>query len=412
MLLFSSYSVNAQMEISKMEKILLDKKDSIGTPDFKALVNISGDYYTNSNSVTNSFVRKLVYQGQFIDDADKDRESNRLKKYNRFGLDEQASVNGIYNAKKVTYVFGLTQRAFLGAHFSSDLFELVFRGNASFAGKEANLKKTSIQAFDYQSLYIGVQKQFKEGRYLLGASASFIRGGQYVGLKAKNTSLYTEPTGEYVLLEGDINFSRVSSEANTSALKSHGKGAGLNLLFAMKHKKNLLSVELRDLGFITWKGLKTYYGDSTFQYNGILLNDVLSPGASIVPDITLDSIAALIGLNTAVKNKTMLLPTILNVSYVISPNKKFSRTIGLRYMFTAGYIPRVYIREADFIGKGFTLVNTFSYGGFGRLDYELGMLKKFKNSVIVSVNLFAFEYLVLPGKSSGHGLNIGLTKLF
>ncbi len=87
----------------------------------------------------------------------------------------------------------------------------------------------------------------------------------------------------------------------------------------------------------------------------------------------------------------MFLPSTFHVNYVISPNKKYSRTVGMRYMLIPGYIPRVYLREADFLGKGFTLVNTFSYGGFGRLDYEVGVMKKFKDSFIISVNLFAFE---------------------
>jgi hypothetical protein len=409
-LILISYGANAQMEIDKRERLLLDKKDSIGIPSYKWFINLSADYNINSNAVTNSFIKSL-YNRSFIDDNAKDRETKRLKKYNRLGADEITSINGVYNTKKVTYVFGLTQRVFAGAHFSNDLFELVFRGNSDYAGKNANLDHTHIQAFDYQSLYFGVQKQLKEGKYTIGASGAFIRGGQYHNLSMKNASLYTDAQGQYVNLKGDLNFSQ--TPGGSSALKSQGKGASVNLFFSMKTEKGRLNFEVRDLGFITWQGVKTYSGNSSFQYNGLLLNNILSSGGTaIASSITLDSIAKAAGINIKTENKTMFLPTTFHINYVFSPNKKFSRTVGVRYMLTAGYIPRVYVREADYLGKGFTLVNTLDYGGFGRLDYELGFLKKFKNSFIISANFFAFEYLVLPAKSSGNGFNFGLTKLF
>jgi hypothetical protein len=298
-------------------------------------------------------------------------------------------------------------------HFSSDLFELVFRGNAQFAGKEANLKKTSIKTFDYQSLYFGVQKVSADEKYTLGATAAFIRGGNYQNLKMKNTTMYTEPSGQYIDLNGDISFSRYPYDSSVSALKSHGKGASVNLFFSMKNNdKGRLNFEIRDLGFITWKGIKTYSGNSTFHYNGVLIDDLLSSGTSVADDITVDSIAAATGLKIETKNKTMFLPTVFHLNYMFFPNTKHTRTVGVRYMATSGYIPRIYLKEADVLGKGFTLVNTISYGGFGRFDYEIGMMKVIKDSFVICANLFAFEYLVLPGKSSGHGINIGLSKRF
>jgi hypothetical protein len=411
-LILIGYGANAQMEIDKRERLLLDKKDSIGIPSYKWLINLSADYNINSNAITNSFIKSL-YNRSFIDDNAKDRETKRLKKYNRLGADEITSINGVYNAKKLTYVFGLTQRIFAGTHFSNDLFELVFRGNSDYAGINANLNHTHIQVFDYQSLYFGVQKQLKEGKYTIGASGALIRGGQYHDLTMKHASLYTDAQGQSVSLNGDLNFSQTPSDSGSSALKSHGKGASVNLFFSMKTEKGRLNFEVRDIGFITWQGVKTYSGNNaSYQYNGLLINDILSHGTNVASGYTLDSIAKAAGIKITTQNRTMFLPTTFNINYVFSPNKKFSRTVGVRYMLTTGYIPRVYVREADFLGKGFTLVNSLAYGGFGRLDYELGLLKKFKNSFIISVNLFAFEYLVLPGKSSGNGFNFGLTKLF
>jgi len=163
---------------------------------------------------------------------------------------------------------------------------------------------------------------------------------------------------------------------------------------------------------MAWTGIKTYTGDSAYRYDGLLINELFAPDASLVSSVKLDSIASLVGINRATENITMFLPTVFHLNYVLSPNKRFSRTVGVRYMLIPGYIPKIYLRETDFLGKGFTLVNTFSYGGFGRLDYELGLMKKLGQGLLISTNLFAFEYLVLPGRSSGHGLSFGVTKLF
>ena len=411
-LLLAVFGAEAQIAIDKVERLLLDKKDSLGIPSYKGYVNLSGDFYVNSNSVTNKFMKALLYQGKFIDESMKDHESKRLKKGNRLGGDASLYLNGAFKTKKLTYVFGIGQRVFGGAHFPSDFFELALRGNAPFAGKDVNLSRTNVRYFDYQSLYVGAQKDLKDGKYTIGAALSLIRGGNYQSLQMKDATLYTEPYGQYVELNGDIKFSRYPYDTSGSFLKSHGKGAGVNLYFSMQHHKNRLNVEVRDLGFIQWNNIKTYSGDGTFRYNGVLIDNLLGGGSSIVNTITMDSIAQATGLTVETKNRTMALPTVFHVNYVMMPNKRFTRTVGMRYMLAPGYLPEVYLRSADFLGKGFVLLNTVSYGGYGRFDYEIGMMKKFKNSFVISANLFAFEYLVLPGKSSGHGLNVGLTKLF
>src|SRR6187402_3186765 len=94
-LLLISFCVNAQMEIDKMERLLLDKKDSIGIPSYKWAINLYGDAYLNSNSMSNKFVSSLLYKGDYIDDAMKDKASKRLKNYNRFGIDEHAGIQAV-----------------------------------------------------------------------------------------------------------------------------------------------------------------------------------------------------------------------------------------------------------------------------------------------------------------------------
>jgi hypothetical protein len=412
-LLLASFTASAQMEINKMERLLLDKKDSIGIPSSKWMVNLSGDYLVNSNSLTNQFISRFGYAGKFIDGSMKDHESGRLKSNNRLGMDANVGIHAAYSGEKWNYLFGVGHREFIGARYSSDFFELLLRGNSSYAGRTAELDKVNIENFNYQSFYIGAQRKLNDGKLIVGASLAALRGGKYLSMEMADGRLYTEPFGQYVEYTGALSLMRYPKDSSASALTSRGAGAALNLYLSAAHGKNRLNVEVRDIGFITWKNIQHYSAEQgTYHYNGILIDDILGPGSSALSNITIDSIATAMNINIQKKNHTMLLPGVIHINYVMMPNRRFSRTIGLKYMATYGYIPQVYIRGADYLGKGFTLVNTFSYGGFGRLDYELGVLKKINNGFIVSANLFAFEFLVLPGKSSGHGLNIGLTKLF
>lgn len=402
-------NASAQLEIDKAERLLLSKKDSLGFPSAKGYIQFAGDFYVNSNAISNQFLGDLIYKRAFIDEGNKNDASDRLKKNNRLGADGYLGVQGVYQAKKLRYTFGVGQRVVASAKFSDDLFELMFRGNAQYAGQSVDLSKTAITYFDYKNIYLGIQKKLKGDKITVGASAAFLLGGNYQQFTMKSTSLFTEQTGDYIDLNGDLSYHRGGTD---STRKNYGKGASINLFFSVNHKKNVLSFEVRDLGVMAWTGIKTYTGDSTYRYGGLLINELLAPDASLVSSVKLDSIASLVGINRATENITMFLPTVFHLNYVLSPNKRFSRTVGVRYMLIPGYIPKIYLRETDFLGKGFTLVNTFSYGGFGRLDYELGLMKKLGQGLLISTNLFAFEYLVLPGRSSGHGLSFGVTKLF
>jgi len=405
-----SFSSNAQLEIDRIERQLLDKKDSIGISDYKWFVNLSGDFNTNSNSISNSFINALAYQRTFIDEQLKDNESRRLKKNNRFGLDANASLQGEFKGEKMSVLFGFGQRVFAAAKFPSDLFETVFRGNSNYAGETLNFSKTNFRYFDYQNYFLGLKKELKGGNLIVGGTAAYLRGGRFQSFEMNNTTFYTEPLGQYITLDGDLNYTRNDKD---SKKKSHGNGASINLFLSFKQKMNRINFEVRDIGFMRWSELKKYEGNSTFTYNGLFISDVLNANSSILNSFTLDSIAAATGINISKgSTTTMLLPITFHANYCMMPNKKFTRTIGLKYIAAPGYIPKVYLRETDFLGYGFSLVNTFSYGGFGRLDYELGLMKKIKNSCIISLNLFAFEYLVLPQKSSGNGVNIGVIALF
>ncbi len=404
-----SLSVYGQFEIDRVEKLLLEKEDTSGLIKYKGLVSLSSGYNINSNAITNSFLSALLYGTSDITDGLKDQVSGRLKSYNRVGADFNVGADGMYKTKKLTYVIGLHHREFANSTFTNDMFELVFKGNKEFVGQTANIGDFKLRYFDYQNLYVGVLKNIESKKMTIGGGLSFIRGGRYQEVDIKNGSLYTDPNGYYIDMNANVN---TASSPNNNLGASNGLGGAVNLYFSVKHKKNQFNVEVRDLGFITWKNQTVYSGDSSYRFEGYKINDVLSPNTSLTSGINSDSIITSLGIKKSTQNITMMLPATFHVNYVFNPNKRFSRIIGVKYMVNSSYVPRVYIKGMDYFKHGFILVNTVSYGGWGRFDWEVGLMKNFKNSFVVSLNAFVFEYLVLPGHSSGHGFNFSLTKLF
>jgi hypothetical protein len=173
-----------------------------------------------------------------------------------------------------------------------------------------------------------------------------------------------------------------------------------------------LSIEVRDLGLIRWNKLGTYQGNSSYRYDGIDVSNVLNFSDTTFLQTRADSIAKNIGISKQNKGNTFFIPATFNISYIYDYSQKLDVAVGVRYIANAGYLPRVYVKGIYNLSKNFIIVPTLAYGGFGRMDFELGAAKSFKSDWIISANAFLFEYLILPTKTSGQGLNLSLTKLF
>jgi hypothetical protein len=408
-LLFASLPVISQIEIDRNDNYLLSQKnpaqgrnDSIGS-----LVNIAGGYHLNSNVFTNDFLK-----GGFIDDEKKARQEKRLKDVNRAGLDVNVGMTGMIKGKKITYVIGLNNRQMLTAKFSHDDFELMFRGNTQYAGKTAQLSPLKVRYFDYQSIYIGILKKLDSKKLTIAGGLSLIRGGRFQNLNIKNGTMYTDTAGAYLDFNMDYNLA-YTNKSKSALGATNGLGAAINLLMSWRSEKNnQLNIEVRDLGFIRWNNLNSYNGNSTYRYDGTDVSNIFQLNDSVFTNMKGDTLAKNLGLNKEKKSVNFLIPATFHINYLYNYNNRLSFVGGIKYMINASYIPRLYLKSIYYIKKDLIIIPMFAYGGFGRADFELGIAKSFKDRLIISANLFYFEYLVLPKKSSGNGFNVSLTKVF
>jgi hypothetical protein len=401
----------AQLDPDRNDQYLLNcKNPAQGRNDsIRTLISLYGGYDLNSNSINNNFIR--FFRSNFITDENKSENEKRLKTVNRIGLEMKAGLTWMQKTKKMTYVVALNERQLFNARFSEDFFKLLFRGNTSYIGKEAKLSPLKLNYFNYESLYLGVQKNLKEKSILLGGGISLVRGGTFNQAIIRNGTLYTDTSLAYLDFNMDYQLAYTDNSASVFG-KANGLGLAGTFYLSWIREKSQLNFEMRDLGFISYKNMNVYSGNSTYRYNGYDVNNIFQFNDSIFSNLKADSVASDMGLQKEKKSFTFIIPATFQINYVYHYNDRLSLVAGIKHMVNAAYIPRVYIKPVYYLKKDLIIAPTIAYGGFGRGDFELGIAKSFKDKLMVSLNLFYLEYFLLPKKSSGNGLNLSLTKLF
>ncbi|MDB5255505.1 MAG: hypothetical protein JWM14_200 [Chitinophagaceae bacterium] len=406
--LAQNYSDDLYWSISKLRGDSL----RIGFKD-KGSVQLKGLYNYNSTAVTNDFFSKLVYKSTYISEEDKQGSINRLKAHNRLGVDLSASLQGTYRSKKDTTVLfdmGVAYRDFTYAYFTKDIFKLAFEGNSQYAGQNAVVGPSTLKEWNYASLFVGVQKVVCK-ELIVGARLSFIKAGFYRETTMGAGNLYTDPNGAYVELSAPFHWYSQQRPDNPFAA-NNGWGAGVDLYAQRFFKKSILSFEVRDLGAVNWRNMNTYTGDKTYHYEGQNIGDILAPGNSYISSVALDSVAKQLGIEKVVQNKTTMLPTRLQVSYLYKLNTKWAVKGDLNYMFLKGYLPYAKVSAYYAITPALCVVPAITVGGYGSINTQIGLSATVAKTWSLQANVFALEYLAAPTSYSGHGLELYLTKRF
>lgn len=437
--LVSVITVSAQVDFDRPEAFLFERKNRLAkkvdssfvaenkdvetvstkhkiytlekTFDYQGYTSVYGSGYINSSALTNTFFKSYLYTKSYIDNDLKQQQVDRFKKSNSIGSDIKVGLYGQYKFKNIRIEAGLSYRDFNSSQFSADAFKLIFYGNAMFAGQSADLSPLNMYNVNYQTLYAGAKKTVgKKQNILLGARIGFVRGGRLQKIHSKNVSQFTAADGSYLTLNGKFDVAYTDDSLYSAVPPMNGAGLSTDYFFSIKGKRSEFAVELLDVGFIRWNNVVTYTGNGSYTYDGVQVN--LGGNGFSADPINLTTIFQNMGLTKNVKDVTYMLPSTFHLSYYRHLTPKITLVGGVRQQFVAGYKPRVYGKLAYYIQKSFVVAPMLSYGGFGRADVELGISKSFSDHVIVSTNLFWFEYLVLPDKTSGHGMSLAFSYYF
>lgn len=385
--------------------LLKDSSDQ-NLPSFIAS---TGTFSMNSNAITNTFIKSFAY-GDFIDNELKDKVDSRLKDVNRYGYQLDLSLYGQAALKeKFAIMAGISARQQNSARFSRDMFNIFFRGNKPFAGKTADLDPFNFYSYDYQTFSVGFQSKSLDNKLRVWGGLSVVRGGNIRIAEADRLQLYTDPDGSYI--EADANFTaRISEGSPGLAAAMNGKGISAFMGADYSFGKSTIGFSLSDLGFISWDAMKTYSADGIIRFEGKEIENIFSFNDTLLSSYKADSLAEESGIDISDKKFLMSLPTFIKLTYVYIRSPELMIVSGLEYRAFAGSVPLIYLKPVFKLSKNLFINTTLMYGGFGRFDFDLGLVAGFGPGISAYVNINAMELLLLPDNTGGAGLSLGIFK--
>ena len=226
-------------------------------PGFRHSIQLSARFSFISDAITNKFALDY-FNNKFIDANRKDGVTKNLSAKNKFGIGfnseiQYASYNDtIFELKHSFYSVALKNNYHINGRFKRDAFELYFRGNKSYAGKNADLSDFLFNQIAYQqfNFTFGHEYKYELNKFGWSAGLSLNKGQDFNLIEAKRAHIFTAEDGEYIDLDADIDLNRSDSSANT-LLSWKGTGASIDGQFYWKNKNNnKLTAYVSNAGFI------------------------------------------------------------------------------------------------------------------------------------------------------------------
>ena len=388
--------LSAQIDSDNTLRIYIDQhKLYHGINDsISGSVSLHGGAYINSTALTNSFVKQFLFQGHVSESAKND-VSVKVKDFNRIGYDINLGITGTYQKDNLTYVAGINYRNNFNSRFTRDLFEVMFRGNKNYADKNAILTSSSINYFSYQNIHIGVSKELSQRPVIIGGGISLINGTQYQNIDIKKGDIYTAIDGSYIDVNADFKISN-SKNKHPNAPFGNGIGAGVNLNFTTWTEKSRLNVNVKDLGFIYWKNLISTKVDSSIRYEGLEISNILDYKGYSFSGFNEDTIKKQYHVYDVEENQNKAIPFTISANYNCIIYKNIDLFLGAKYIAFANYYPQVNLKSIIHFKNNLLIMPGLNLGGYGKFNFELGLLKSFKNEIIISGNVMCLEYLLYP----------------
>lgn len=383
----------------------------------KFLAGIYGDADYSSSAVTSAFATNFL-QGSYINNDLKQQVVSNLQTTNRLGFALNYGVLGVlYNDsihKKHAFNFfiALRNKEYVNANFTSDVFNLAFYGNASYAGQTAKLSPFNLNSMSYQQLEIGSVCTNVGGKAKLGVGLSFLTGQQLQVVNMSTGYLYTDPYGQYIQLNSDTKYN--ASDSTPGHTYFNGYGASMDIYFSMPYKiasKNgILAVSITDLGFIKWNSRSLSYNkDTTYTYNGFTINGLNDLQNAAINNLSKDSLQ-----NKYFPLERKSFYTSVPATISINANTdlgKMNLEFGAWYIFNANDLPYYYIQEDKSFSHGWFTDLQLGYGGYATYNASIGIRKQIKNTEI-NLGICHLQGIIAPDKLGGAGALIEILHSF
>jgi hypothetical protein len=204
----------------------------------------------------------------------------KLKKYNQLYSGGSIDLFALRIQKK-SFTIQVSLRDVWTQRFvyTKDLANLIWNGNAAFAGSSANLNNVRFAANYYRELGIGVTKKVND-KFSVGIRGKLLMGIANVTTQQSKSSLYTDPNGLVlnghsdvtVLTAGVINSNQVKT-SDLLGLNNLGTALDIGARYNFSDKISVAG-NLNNIGFIHWKkDVQNYRVNGDYNYTGIAMKD-------------------------------------------------------------------------------------------------------------------------------------------
>ena len=389
----------------------------------KSYIGISGNFMFASNCITAQFAN--YYQGKyFIDSTMSKQVTSQFNKKNYLGFDFDNGITFVHRKDTLFhipisgYFFALRDRNHADAQFPGDLFNLIFRGNAMYAGQFAHLDNLSTNILHYQQLEFGLSKVYHnyKGSYTVGVALSVLKGQNNLSITTANTRLGTETNGDSLTIDLSAN---IKQSDTTNSGYSAFNGWGLSTDFFVQYYDStseiIVRLDVKDLGLISWNNRSLHNNlDTSFIFSGINVDNLLF-GPDSLSNISQDSVYRNAYYAHQIrKSYNTFLPASINLSYRMYLDGEYQVPLdaGINYRLGANSIPFVYGGVSAFITKNMILGGSVSYGGYRKLGFGLNFGENFGKGYLLSLQTQNIESLILPNKITGEAAFLTFKKFF
>lgn len=229
-------------------------------------------YYSNSAFKFNQLLNGNVVDPNLV--------IPKLKKLNRIYSGGSYDIFSLrFKKKDIFYHFSIRDVWTERLTYTHDLANLLWNGNASYAGQTADLSNTRIAGNYYREIAIAASKKINE-KLIVGVRGKLLMGMANVTTKQSESSLYTDPNGlsisgnsQFTLLtSGLINDDQIDAKS-VFGFGNLGAAADLGARYNLNDKISI-ACNVNNLGFIRWKtNVKNYRVNGEYSSTGYLMRD-------------------------------------------------------------------------------------------------------------------------------------------
>lgn len=365
-------------------------QDTTGKYKGSITLTSNGDYA--SNAIGKNIVQSFFYGG-FIDQNMKNSSIERLQNINQFGLDMNAELSfrskGDLTKKESSpfYNHGYSIQAgyhqFSSLVFSRDAFRYAFEGNSLFLGDTADFSGTRFNSMGYSKFGFGIFNRSTNNALTLNV----ISLNQFASGNMETASILQDSQNDTIQMDytGGFSFAK-----NGGFSKGFGISFDVDYRIQTNENDHAMTFQLlaKNIGFMLPTQMTRYAADSSFQYTGFNLNQLVQQNL-----LSTMSLADTLGIEKGTEKRALLLPGFIQFSKLVDmqATQRIQSFYGARMFLSQNYIPYFFAGVHGRVTKHWSTGLSASFGGFSQLKW--GMYSSFQlsrwNIGVASENLFS-----------------------